>query len=298
MSEQGKAPAPAKRKKLRQLEVIVAEAWKETPDSRTLVLFTGNDHLDYKPGHFITIDPRQFPALGRWVDYLEDVKGKKEPPRAYSLSSAPHERYLSITVKEEVYVPGQTKYPPLLSPLLTWRTDPGTRLVVTGFAGPYVLPDDIEARTDQIVHICAGSGAVPNFSILKHALATDMALRHTFICGNKTWDDIMYREELQKLAESHPEKVRVIHALSRESDMERFKLPAVRGRVTADLIRDNVDDPSSAVVFACGPAISRWDKKRAKETGVATKPRFLESVLAALEEVGVPKKNVRRESYG
>ena len=31
----------------------------------TLVLFTGNDRLDYKAGHFLTIDPHQFEALDR-----------------------------------------------------------------------------------------------------------------------------------------------------------------------------------------------------------------------------------------
>ena len=51
----------------------------------------------------------------------------------YSMCSAPHERYLAVTVKEERYVSGVTKFPPLLSPLLTKRTTRGMRLVVTGF---------------------------------------------------------------------------------------------------------------------------------------------------------------------
>ena len=36
-----------------------------------------------------------------FVAFLEQQKGKKEPARAYSLCSAPHERYLAVTVKEE-----------------------------------------------------------------------------------------------------------------------------------------------------------------------------------------------------
>ena len=44
--------------------------------------FTGNDHLEYKAGHFLTIDPHQFEALERVTAFLEDLKGKKEPPRA------------------------------------------------------------------------------------------------------------------------------------------------------------------------------------------------------------------------
>src|SRR4051812_31885131 len=119
MSEQ-----PVIRKRIRELEVMVAETIKETHDTTTLVLFTGNDHLEYLPGHFCTIDPHIFRALDRFTAFLEDQKGKKELPRAYSLTSAPHEKYLAITVKEERYVSGSTKYPPLLSPLLVHRLQP------------------------------------------------------------------------------------------------------------------------------------------------------------------------------
>src|SRR5688572_17814064 len=126
-------PGTAPRPRIKELEVMVAEVIRETPDTSTLVLFTGNDRLDYQPGHFLTIKPQQFPALDRFCKYFEDLKGKREPARAYSLASAPHERQLAVTVKEELYVSGVTKYPPLLSPLLVFRTPPGTRMTVTGF---------------------------------------------------------------------------------------------------------------------------------------------------------------------
>src|SRR3954465_9994793 len=141
----GAAAASAAPRRIKELEVMVADVIVETPDTATLVLFTGNDRLDYKAGHFLTIDPHQFESLERFICFFEDVKGKKEPPRAYSMTSAPHEKYLAITVKEERYVSGLTKYPPLLSPLLVKRTVRGMRLVITGFTGPYVLADDIES---------------------------------------------------------------------------------------------------------------------------------------------------------
>ena len=74
---------------------MVADVIVETPDTATLILFTGNDRLEYEAGHFLTIDPHQFAALDRFVAFLEDLKGRKEPPRAYSISSAPHERNLA-----------------------------------------------------------------------------------------------------------------------------------------------------------------------------------------------------------
>ena len=210
---------------------MVADVIEETPDTSTLVLFTGNDRLDYKAGHFLTIDPHQFEALDRFTAFLEDLKSKSEPPRAYSMCSAPHERYLAVTVKEERFVPRATKYPPLLSPLLVKRTVRGMRLVVTGFTGPYTLAPDITSQTDHVVHVCAGSGSVPNLSILKFALAHHPTLRHTFIYSNKTWSDVIYRDTLAQLAASHPDRLTIVHTLTREENAAFFGPSVRKGRV-------------------------------------------------------------------
>ena len=291
-------PETAPRPRIKELEVMVAEVIRETPDTATLVLFTGNDRLEYLPGHFLTIKPQQFPALDRFCKYFEDLKGKREPARAYSLSSAPHEKSLAVTVKEERYVTGLTKYPPLLSPLLVWRTQPGTRMVVTGFGGPYTLPKDIESRTDHIVHVCAGSGIVPNLSILKHCLANEMNVRHTLIYGNKSWEDVIFRRQLADLARHHAGKLTVVHTLSRETNPAHHGPNVRRGRVSAELIREFIPDPTAVEVFSCGPGVSKFERLAAKERGEAPQPRFLETALEALEALGVPDERIHRESYG
>ena len=217
-------------RRIKEMEVMVADVIVETPDTTTLVLFTGNDRLEYLAGHFLTIDPHQFESLERFTSFLEDLKGKREPPRAYSMSSAPHERYLAVTVKEERYVSGTTKFPPLLSPLLVKRTLRGMRLVVTGFTGPYTLGPNIGAETDHLVHVCAGSGSVPNFSMLKFALAHHPELRHTFVYSNKKWDDVIFRDELGRLAAQHPDRLRLLHTLTREEDPGVFGPSVRKGR--------------------------------------------------------------------
>jgi 3-ketosteroid 9alpha-monooxygenase subunit B len=290
--------AETPRKKIKELEVMVAEVITETPDTATLVLFTGNDRLEYKPGHFCTIDPHQFQSLARFTAFLEDQKGKKEPPRAYSLASAPHERYVAITIKEEQYVQGTTKYPPLLSPLLVRNIHAGKKMAITGFTGPYTLPDDIESKTDHLVHVVAGSGSVPNFSMVKHSLHTHQKLRHTFINSNKTFDDVCFRRELEALELKHPERLKVVHTLTRESDQTLFGPKVRKGRVSPELFRELIPDPSSCIVYACGPAIGPFDRAAAKEKGVDPAPRFLENVIAHLNAVGVEGQRIKRESYG
>jgi 3-ketosteroid 9alpha-monooxygenase subunit B len=288
---------PASRR-IKEMEVMVADVIIETPDTTTLVLFTGNDRLEYLAGHFLTIDPHQFESLDRFTAFLEDLKGKREPPRAYSMSSAPHERYLAVTVKEERYVSGATRFPPLLSPLLVKRTLRGMRLVVTGFTGPYTLGPDIAADTDHIVHVCAGSGSVPNFSMLKFALAHHPTLRHTFVYSNKKWNDVIFRDELTRLAAAHPDRLTLLHALTREEDTRLFGASVRKGRVDQALLREAIPDPSACVVYVCGPGISKFDLAAAKQAGTPPPPRFLESVLGDLRALGVPDKRIKREFYG
>jgi len=286
------------RKKIKEMEVMVAEAVAETPDTTTLVLFTGNDRLDYRAGHFLTIDPHQFTSLNRFTAYLEDQKGKKETPRAYSLTSAPYERWIAITVKEEQYVSGMTKYPPLLSPLLVRRTPRGTRMAITGFTGPYVLPEDIEQRTDHLVHLVAGSGSVPNFAMLKDNLVTGKKLRHTFIYSNKTWDDVAFRAALAELERKYPDRLKVVHTLTREKDSSVFG-PNVRpGRISLALLQELIPDPDTCLAYVCGPAISIWDKRAAAQRGEKPTPRFLETVIEQLEELGIASGRIKHESYG
>jgi 3-ketosteroid 9alpha-monooxygenase subunit B len=291
-------PAPQPRKRIKELEAMVADVVVETPDTVTLVLFTGNERLDYEPGHFLTIDPHQFEGLERWTAYLEDQKGKREPPRAYSMCSAPSEKYLAVTVKEERYVRGVTLYPPLLSPLLVKRVPRGQRLGIVGFTGPYTLPPDVISRTDHLVHLVAGSWSVPNYAILKHALALLPELRHTFVYSNKTWSDVIFRRGLEELRERHPDRLRVVHTPRREETASRRGPDVRQGRITAALLRELIPDPRACLVYACGPAIGPYERKAARERGEEPQPRFLEAALAAVAEVGVPKERVKTESYG
>jgi 3-ketosteroid 9alpha-monooxygenase subunit B len=286
------------RPRIREFEAIVEGAVRETPDSTTLVFFTGSERLEYEAGQFLTIRPHQFPALDRFVKFFEDQKGKREPARAYSMCSAPHERRLAVTIKEELYITGATKYPPLMSPFLTYRTPPGTRMVLTGFGGPYVLPPDIESRTDQLIHICAGSGIVPNMSIIRHCLETGMKLRHILIYGNKTWDDIIFRRQFEDLAARHRGMLEVVHTLSREPEVQRFGPNVRAGRVSEALLRELIPDPAAAQVYTCGPGIGKFERLAAREKGEQPQARFLETTLAALDAIGVPRAHVHREMYG
>ena len=283
-------------RRIRQFDVLVADIIVETPDTVTLV-YEGPEPFEYKAGQFCTIDPHQFKVTAGMTKFLEDLKKHKEPPRAYSMASAPHEP-LAITIKEETYESGSTKYPPLLSPVLVHHVEKGSRMLISGFTGPYHLPDNVLDKTDHLVHITAGSGSVPNWSMLKHAVKFIPQLRHTFIYSNKTWDDVIFRDALNAFCAEHADKVRLVHCLTRQDVPEGAPAGTRRGRVSADLLGELIPDPTAVLIYACGPALSSHDRAAAREKGVEPTPRFMETVSAAVKEIGVPKDRYKTEAYG
>ena len=283
-------------RRVRPMQVVVSDVIWETSDTVTLV-YSGTDRFEYKAGQFLTIDPHQFPTLARFVQLFEQMKKRKEPPRAYSMASAPHEP-LAITIKAETWTPGDQLYPPLLSPFLVYEVTAGMPMTISGFTGPYVLPDDIEQRTDHVVHLCAGSGSVPDYAIVKASLRDHASLRHTFVYSNKTWDDIIFRDGLAALALANPGRLRLVHTLTRQKDMAGVPSDVRTGRVTTDLIREVVPDHDTCMFYACGPAIGPWDRLAAKQKGVEPTPRFMESVHAIIKELNVSKQRFKEEAYG
>ena len=284
------------RRRVRELEVEVVQARRDTPDTTTLFMSTGDEPTEYEAGHFCTIDPHQFGELEHFTAYLEDQKRQREKPRAYSMASAPHEQHLAITIKEERYESGETPYPPLLSPLLTYYIQEGRRLVISGFTGAYTFPADVYERTDHIIHVCAGSGIVPNRSLIKESLHHGDPLRHTLLFSNKTRRDIIYFEEFEVLREQYPDRLDVIHCITRE-DPAGIR-GARNGRISEELLREVAPDPSSVLAYSCGPGITPYERKAARAKGETPEPRFVENMVALLQEHGLDKKQIRQESWG
>lgn len=293
-------PKAAKKPTIQMYDVEVVEVVQETHDTVTLYLDKvekDGEPWDYKAGQFCTVRPHEFPALRQLVAYFEEVKGKREPARAYSLATAPHEPYVGITVKEEHYYSGESKYPPLLSPYLVHADLVGARFQIQGFGGPYVWPDDLLDRSDHVVHVVSGSGSVPNYGLVKDALHRDLPLKHTWIYGNKTWNDVIFRDALHRIAEEHPDRFRIVHCITREDDPTVHHSSCRKGRVTRDLLEQSLGDPDRAELYVCGAGITKWDRLLAKERGTEPAPKFLEGVLAILDEIGFDPDRIHKESW-
>ncbi len=287
-------------KKIRPRKGKVIEAILEAPDTWTLHVEMEKEERQYLAGQFISIDPRQFPELSEVIKYLEHVKKRRELVRAYSLASIPSEPYISITTKPERFYPDEMQYPPLLSPLLASNVLKGRELQFSGYTGAYVLPGDHANTTSEVFHFVAGSGAVPNFALLKDELTLEknISVFHTLIDVNKTYADIIYREQLDMLLKQYASRFRIMHFLTREENPERHGSHYFSGRPTTEHLRPLIKDPTTALAYACGAAVTKWQKKAALETGIEPKPRFLEGITQVIHELGIDKKRFKKEVYG
>ncbi len=288
---------------LRAITGTVAQCVQETRDTWTLHIDLAPEDRVYQAGQFLSVDPHQFSELAGWVAYLEHCKGRREAVRVYSMASSPHEPFVSITVKPEEYQGSATVYPPLLSPLLASPCLQGRRITFNGYTGAYTLRylnEPIGQGVEMVLHLTAGSGVVPNFALLKEDLHNDKHpnVHHVLVDVNKTHDDIIFRHQLGKLARHHPARFHLHHLLTREEDPQQHGQCYIAGRPTLELLRRLVPHPDRTLVYACGPALTKWQKQHARETGEVLKPRFLETVTELVRQLGIDRSRFKTEAYG
>ena len=133
-------------------------------------------------------------------------------------------------------------------------------MTIAGFSGPYHLPDDIASRTDHIVHVCEGSGIVPNWSIVKAALRDHPRLRHTLLYSNTSWDDIIFRDALHALGRGDTsDRLRVVHLLTAPGGSQRAAGDReAQGRSARRWCARWSRTATLPCIYACGPALSPW----------------------------------------
>src|SRR5207247_702641 len=112
------------------------------------------------------------------------------------------------------------------------------------------------------------------------------------------FEDIIFRSELDALEKLHPDHLNVIHTLTRESDAAARGPNFRSGRIHLALLKESVPEIANCHFFVCGPAASAAERAFAREKGVEPQPRFLESVLADLKTLEVPRDRITYESYG
>ncbi len=137
----------------------------------------------------------------------------------------------------------------------TWVTDglrPGDEVEVlppAGRFGPRPSPE----RARRYGLVAAGSGITPVLSIAATVLGVEPGSDVVLLYGNRTAADVMFLDELGDLKDRYPERLQVVHVLSREeqgSELLSGRLDRERlQRLLAALVPpDEVDE-----WYLCGP---------------------------------------------
>lgn len=219
---------------------------RETPDAVSLVLDVPercSQRFRYKAGQFLTV--------------RVSVDGR-ELRRCYSMSSAPVEEELRITVKRD---PGGV--------VSNWINDTaaeGDELHAAPPEGRFVLPENVSA-SEPMVAFAGGSGITPIMSLVRTALSESERPVRLFY-ANRGRDSVIFSGPLAHLMEQHPDRLAVEHHYDEDG-----------GVVTPSAVTSFVAPSGAGHYYVCGPA------------------PFMETVEAALLESGVPKQRLHLERF-
>lgn len=169
---------------LREVRAEVTAVRRDTPDTVTLSLRPNGNWRGFQAG--------QYTRFGVEIDGVRRT-------RCFSIASSQHraDRLVEITVKA-----GGT-----VSRYLRDRATPGLVLTMSQADGEFVLPAQ---RPDRLLLISGGSGITPVMSMLRTLCDEGHPGRVTLLHYASTERDVIYRDELARLAARHP-TVRVKH---------------------------------------------------------------------------------------
>ena len=222
--------------------------------------------------HTLVLDVPDWPGhrAGQHVDVRLTAEDGYQAQRSYSIASAPESPHVELTV--ERLEDGE------VSSYLADVVRVGDGVEVRGPIGGYFAWD--VADGGPLLLVAGGSGVVPLMAMLRHRARAEAATRvrvpARLLYSARTLDDVIYRDELARLAED-PD-VEVVLTLTRGRP-EGWRGPARRidRAMLADVGWPAGDAPRA---FVCGPT------------------PLVESVATLLVELGHAPDRVRTERFG
>src|SRR5829696_1608449 len=241
---------PALQERLTWQVAEVAGSVRETPRVVTIVL-----DAPAWPGH----------RAGQHLDVRLTAEDGYQAQRSYSIASPPGES-LAITV--ERLDDGE------VSPYLSDELRAGDGLEIRGPIGGYFVWEP--SLGGPLLLLAGGSGVVPLMAMLRHRAASRSAAPARLLYSSRAWEDVIYREELERLAED--EGVEVVHTLTRSQPRG---WSGYARRLDVEMLRGAAWPPEElARVFVCGPT------------------SFVETAADALVEAGYAPGSIKTERFG
>jgi ring-1,2-phenylacetyl-CoA epoxidase subunit PaaE len=231
------------------LQLRVEAIKQETADTATFYLKeVSGKVVPYKAGQFITLVINH---------HGEEIR------RSYSLSSAPHEGLLAVTIKR---IPNGeiTRY-------LHLYTKVGDVWNAVEPAGRFILPKVL--YNQSLVYFAAGSGVSPVYAHIKSVLKQERSCRVILFYSNLSKNSIIFKDELTQLTAQYPHQFTVVHLLSDEGKR-------LNNIVVEQLIKKYLgNNLTQANYYLCGPFT------------------YMRMVRLTLLYMGVDTNHIHKENY-
>jgi len=201
----------------------------------------------YKAGQFLFL-------------HLLDEKGETIVKRPYSIASAPHMPYIELCIK-------------LVKGELTGRLENMGKGAIVGMddpVGPVRYNDE-----EKAAFIAGGTGISLMISILRHIAHRQLKGEFILFYSARRKENILYREELEKLQKKNP-AIKVVVTLTREEE----EWGGEKGRLCHEMLKRYISEPKEFTWWLCGPM------------------GMLKAMRECLASAGVEPKKIHMEGWG
>ena len=224
----------------------------ETPTVKTLTL-APPDWTAHRPGQH--------------YDIRLTAKDGYSAQRSYSIASEP-ERAGEIDITVERIAGGE------VSPFLDDIVVLGDRFEVRGPIGGYFVWES--SSGGPLLLVAGGSGIVPLMAMLRHRAASGSRVPARLLYSSRTYDDVIYRQELDGLARR--DRLTVYQTLTRSQPRDwRGYARRIDEAMLAEVARPL---GPSALAYICGPTA------------------LVETAATALARIGLAAERIRTERFG
>ena len=138
-----------------------------------------------------------------------------------------------------------------------------------------VMPPDgrFTVKKERAIHrvgFAAGSGITPILSIAATTLEDQPDAKFTLVYGNRQMSTVMFNEALQDLKDQFPDRLTLIHVLSRQAQEVDLLQGRIDGPKVHAIIQSLLPAASMDEVFICGPeSMIEATEKALIESGVS-----------------------------
>lgn len=221
----------------------------------------------------IAFDVPEWPGhrAGQHVDVRLTAEDGYQTERSYSIASPPEDARISLTI--ERLEDGE------VSSYLVGELRVGDTIELRGPIGGHFVWDFPDGGPLALVG--GGSGIVPLMAMLRHRALASADVRHALptrlLYSSRAWSEVIYRDELARLAADDP-TLRIVHTITREPPLG---WTGFHRRIDRAMLEEFAGSAAEHPrLFVCGPT------------------PLVETVADTLVTIGFDPASVRTERFG